>query len=119
MKEDVNLGITSRRKKLLAVYAVVIIIFCFLAVPVDYYPMTNSPFPFPEKQGYQSIWVSRLDVSFQTSNGMYSGNIYNVKVNAARAWLQIFGITVLFSVAYVILGPDKKDDSNKMREIER
>ncbi|NOU71189.1 hypothetical protein GC098_07065 [Paenibacillus sp. LMG 31458] len=102
--------ITSRRKKLLAVYAVVIIIICFLAVPVDYYLLSNSPFPFPEKQGYQSIWVSRLDVSFQPSQGVYSSISYNVKINAVKAWLQIFGITVLFSVVYVILGSDKKDD---------
>ncbi|KRE50187.1 hypothetical protein [Paenibacillus sp. Soil724D2] len=106
--------VTSHRKKLLAVYAVVIIIICFLAVPDDYYLLSNSPFPFPEKQGYQSIWVSRLDVSFQPTKGVYSSISYNVKINAVKAWLQIFGITVLFSVAYVILGSDKKDDSNKM-----
>lgn len=107
--------VTSHRKKLLAVYAVVIIIICFFAVPVDYYLLSNSPFPFPEKQGYQSIWVSRLDVSFQPSTkGVYSSISYNVKINAVKAWLQIFGITVLFSVAYVILGSDKKNDSNKL-----
>ncbi|UUZ85465.1 hypothetical protein LJK88_19200 [Paenibacillus sp. P26] len=94
------------RKLLLYVYAVLIAITCFLAVPVEYYSAPNSP--FPEDHGYQPIWVYKKEVSYRTPDGKYSGTFYTVKVDTDRVWIQIFGLTALFGAAFRLLGTERE-----------
>lgn len=88
------------QKKVLLIYAILILLTCILAVPVDYFKEGSSS---PVDYGVSPIWARTKNVSFQTGNGWYSGDTYIIKVNLERVWVQVVGYSILAAVSFVLL----------------